>query len=104
MDSIAPLAQRMPYTTAFPKALGTGLLISTPHPITAELRGEMERFIDDTSMRFRDSALIRWLRTSAMRSMAGISIFPIGPARYSICTTRCTPPRAVRSTRAWART
>ena len=24
MDSIAPLAQRMPYTTAFPKALGTG--------------------------------------------------------------------------------
>ena len=46
MDSIAPLAQRMPYTAAFPKALGPGLLISTPHPITAELRGEMERFID----------------------------------------------------------
>ena len=40
MDSLAPLAHRMPYTAAFPKALGTGLLISTPRPITAELRGE----------------------------------------------------------------
>ena len=51
----------------------------------------------NTSMRFRDSALIRWLRTSAMRSMAGISIFPIGPARYSICTTagRARTERAI---------
>lgn len=61
MDSIAPLAQRMPYTTAFPKALGTGLLISTPHPITAELRGEMERFIDEYEhalSRFRADSLV----------------------------------------------
>ncbi len=59
--SIAPLAQRMPYTTAFPKALGTGLLISTPHPITAELRGEMERFIDEYEhalSRFRADSLV----------------------------------------------
>ena len=61
MDSIAPLAQRMPYTIAFPKALGTGLLISTPHPITAELRGEMERFIDEYEhalSRFRADSLV----------------------------------------------
>ena len=61
MDSIAPLAQRMPYTTAFPKELGTGLLISTPHPITAELRGEMERFIDEYEhalSRFRADSLV----------------------------------------------
>lgn len=61
MDSIAPLAQRMPYTAAFPKALGTGLLISTPHPITAELRGEMERFIDEYEhalSRFRADSLV----------------------------------------------
>ena len=51
----------MPYTTAFPKALGTGLLISTPHPITAELRGEMERFIDEYEhalSRFRADSLV----------------------------------------------
>lgn len=61
MDSLAPLAHRMPYTTAFPKALGTGLLISTPHPITAELRGEMERFIDEYEhalSRFRADSLV----------------------------------------------
>lgn len=61
MDSLAPLAQRMPYTTAFPKALGTGLLISTPRPITAELRGEMERFIDEYEhalSRFRADSLV----------------------------------------------
>lgn len=51
----------MPYTAAFPKALGTGLLISTPHPITAELRGEMERFIDEYEhalSRFRADSLV----------------------------------------------
>lgn len=51
----------MPYTTAFPKALGTGLLISTPRPITAELRGEMERFIDEYEhalSRFRADSLV----------------------------------------------
>ena len=61
MDSLAPLAQRMPYTAAFPKALGTGLLISTPRPITAELRGEMERFIDEYEhalSRFRADSLV----------------------------------------------
>ena len=61
MDSLAPLAHRMPYTAAFPKALGTGLLISTPRPITAELRGEMERFIDEYEhalSRFRADSLV----------------------------------------------
>ena len=61
MDSSVSLAQRMPCTTAFPKALGTGSLISTPHPITAELRGEMERFIDEYEhalSRFRADSLV----------------------------------------------
>ena len=47
MDSLAPLAHRMPYTAAFPKALGTGLLISTPRPIALELCAEIGRFIDE---------------------------------------------------------
>lgn len=61
MDSIAPLAQRMPYTTAFPKALGTGLLISTARPVSAELRAEMERLIDGYEhalSRFRADSLV----------------------------------------------
>ena len=61
MDSIAPLAQRMPYTAAFPKALGTGLLISTPRPIALELRAEIGRFIDEYEhvlSRFRADSLV----------------------------------------------
>ena len=61
MDSLAPLAQRMPYTTALPKALGTGLLISTPRPIALELRAEIGRFIDEYEhvlSRFRADSLV----------------------------------------------
>ena len=61
MDSANTLARRMPHTTAFPNALGTGLLISTARPVSAELRGEMERFIDDYERvlsRFRADSLV----------------------------------------------
>lgn len=61
MDSANTLARRMPHTTAFPNALGTGLLISTARPISTELRGEMERFIDDYERvlsRFRADSLV----------------------------------------------
>ena len=71
MDSSVSLAQRMPCTTAFPKALGTGLLISTARPVS-----------------------------TGLRSMADISIFPIGPAHCLICTTHYTTSHAVQSIRA----
>ena len=61
MDSSVSLAQRMPCTTAFPKALGTGLLISTARPVSAELRAEMERLIDGYEhvlSRFRADSLV----------------------------------------------
>lgn len=61
MDSLAPLAHRMPYTAAFPKALGTGLLISTPRPIALELCAEIGRFIDEYEhvlSRFRADSLV----------------------------------------------
>lgn len=104
MDSSVSLAQRMPCTTAFPKALGTGLLISTARPVSAELRAEMERLIDGYEhvlSRFRADSLVAHIGNA---EHGGHFDFPDWPARYSICTTRCTPPRAVRSTRAWART
>ena len=61
MDSSVSLAQRMPCTTVFPKALGTGLLISTARPVSAELRAEMERLIDGYEhvlSRFRADSLV----------------------------------------------
>ena len=51
----------MPYTAAFPKALGTGLLISTPRPIALELCAEIGRFIDEYEhvlSRFRADSLV----------------------------------------------
>ena len=51
----------MPCTTVFPKALGTGLLISTARPVSAELRAEMERLIDGYEhvlSRFRADSLV----------------------------------------------
>lgn len=61
MDASVSLAQRMPYTTAFPKALGTGLLISTARPVSTGLRAKMERLIDGYEhvlSRFRNDSLI----------------------------------------------
>ena len=61
MDASVSLAQRMPYTTAFPKALGTGLLISTARPVSTGLRANMERLIDGYEhvlSRFRADSLV----------------------------------------------
>lgn len=58
MDS---LAQRMPYVTAFPRALGTGMVISTPRPVNAEARDRMATFIatyERTLSRFRTDSLV----------------------------------------------
>jgi len=99
MDASVSLVQRMPYTTAFPKALGTGLLVSTARPVSTDLRAKMERLIDGYEhvlSRFRADSLVT-------RSMAGISIFPIGPVHCLICTTHYTTSHAARSTRAWVR-
>ena len=51
----------MPHTTAFPNALGTGVLISTARPVSAELRGEVEQCIDGYEQvlsRFRADSLV----------------------------------------------
>ena len=51
----------MPYTTAFPKALGTGLLVSTARPVSTDLRAKMERLIDGYEhvlSRFRADSLV----------------------------------------------
>ena len=61
MDSANTLARRMPHTTAFPNALGTGLLVSTARPVSAELRGEMKQCIDGYEQvlsRFRADSLV----------------------------------------------
>ena len=61
MDASVSLVQRMPYTTAFPKALGTGLLISTARPVSTGLRAKMERLIDGYEhvlSRFRADSLV----------------------------------------------
>ena len=61
MDASVSLVQRMPYTTAFPKALGTGLLVSTARPVSTDLRAKMERLIDGYEhvlSRFRADSLV----------------------------------------------
>nr|WP_278760459.1 FAD:protein FMN transferase [Bifidobacterium catenulatum] len=61
MDASVLLAQHMPYTTAFPKALGTGLLISTARPVSTGLHAKMERLIDGYEhvlSRFRADSLV----------------------------------------------
>lgn len=61
MDASVSLVQRMPYTTAFPKALGTGLLVSTARPVSTDLRAKMKRLIDGYEhalSRFRADSLV----------------------------------------------
>lgn len=61
MDASVSLVQRMPYTTAFPKALGTGLLVSTARPVSMDLRAKMKRLIDGYEhvlSRFRADSLV----------------------------------------------
>ncbi|MGG7136002.1 FAD:protein FMN transferase [Bifidobacterium catenulatum] len=61
MDASVSLAQRMPYTTAFPKALGTGMVISADSPIDDESRSAMESLIENYEhvlSRFRNDSLI----------------------------------------------
>ena len=55
------LGQRMPYVTAFSKALGTGMMISADSPIGDESRSAMESLIEDYERvlsRFRNNSLI----------------------------------------------
>lgn len=55
------LGQRMPYVTAFSKALGTGMVISADSPIDDKVRSAMESLIEDYEhvlSRFRNDSLI----------------------------------------------
>lgn len=54
------LGQRMPYVTAFSKALGTGMVISADSPIDDKVRSAMESLIEDYERvlsRFRNNSL-----------------------------------------------
>ncbi|MCH9276503.1 FAD:protein FMN transferase, partial [Bifidobacterium amazonense] len=56
---MSELNERMPYVTAFPRALGTGLIVRSSQPIGDDLRAAMLSFIDDyerTLSRFRDDS------------------------------------------------
>ena len=58
MDS---LTQRMPFVTAFYRALGTGMVISADSPIDDKVRSAMESLIEDYEhvlSRFRNDSLI----------------------------------------------
>lgn len=55
------LSRRMPYITAFPRALGTGLLIHTARPLDDELHVRIGDFIDEyesVTSRFRNDSLV----------------------------------------------
>lgn len=61
MGGMSELNERMPYVTAFPRALGTGMIVRTSRPIDGDLRAAMSSFIDDyerTLSRFRDDSLV----------------------------------------------
>lgn len=62
------LSQRMPHVTAFPKALGTGIVISTPRPFRKDLHMRMSEFLEtyeQTLSRFRDDSLVAEIGASA---------------------------------------
>lgn len=53
--------QRMPYTTAFPDALGTGIIIRSAQPISPSMKHDLQTFIneyDATLSRFRSDSLV----------------------------------------------
>ncbi|WP_101454874.1 FAD:protein FMN transferase [Bifidobacterium thermophilum] len=55
------LQQRMPYTTAFPDALGTGIIIRSAQPISPSMKHDLQAFIneyDATLSRFRSDSLV----------------------------------------------
>ncbi len=65
---MTPLSQRMPHATAFPKALGTGIVISTPRPIREDMRTRMSELLETyerTLSRFRDDSLVAKIGESA---------------------------------------
>ncbi len=55
------LSQRMPHVTAFPKALGTGIVISTSRLVHEDVRTRMSEFLEtyeQTLSRFRNDSLV----------------------------------------------
>ena len=55
------MTQRMPFVTAFYRALGTGMVISVDSPIDDKVRSAMESLIEDYEhvlSRFRNDSLI----------------------------------------------
>lgn len=61
MVGMNQLQQRMPYTTAFPDALGTGIIIRSAQPISPSMGHDLQTFIneyDATLSRFRSDSLV----------------------------------------------
>ena len=98
MDASVSLVQRMPYTTAFPKALGTGLLVSTARPVSTDLRAKMERLIngyEHVLSRFRTDSLVTRIGNA---EHGGHFDFPDWPAHCLIVRRTYTTSHAARST------
>lgn len=58
---MSDLGQRMPHVTAFPHALGCGIILCTAEPVDSRLRARIEALIgryDHVLSRFRDDSLV----------------------------------------------
>ena len=68
MVSMTSLPEQLPHTTAFPYALGTGLLLHTASALNESLHKQIDCFIADyESMlsRFRDDSIVGRMRTAS---------------------------------------
>ena len=94
---------RMPYTTAFERAMGTGMIIQSATALDDGFRSKLDAFIDgyeSVLSRFRADSLVTAMGESCM---AARLIFPIGPPGCSIWPMRSAPRPTGRLTRVWAR-
>lgn len=68
MVGMSELQERMPHITAFPEALGTGIIVRSAQPIGTTLKCDLQSFIseyDITLSRFRADSLVGRMATAA---------------------------------------
>lgn len=73
---MSELTKQLPFITAFPNAVGTGIILRTDQPIMPELRKHLESLIEDmesTLSRFRSDSI---LARMAAAPQGGIFVFP----------------------------
>ncbi|MEJ5921448.1 FAD:protein FMN transferase [Bifidobacterium thermophilum] len=64
---MSELQERMPHITAFPEALGTGIIVRSAQPIGTTLKCDLQSFIDEygiTLSRFRADSLVGRMATA----------------------------------------